>query len=77
MAAVMTSGQARSFHWLVVSNENPLAAWNRALCGARPGGWVTSWALADENVDSPSPQGRGDWRFAPQVPACSRCEAKR
>lgn len=79
LVSVMSSAQARSYHWLRIrdNGEPPLAPWNRALCGTRPGGWGPSWWIAEEEIETRPPVGDGDWRYAPQVPACERCEVKR
>lgn len=75
--AVMTSNQARSFHWLRIREEYPFSATNRALCGARPSGWIGAWALAIPDTETTVPRTPGSWRYAPQVEACTRCEAKK
>lgn len=75
LVAVMTSEWAQSWHWLRLREDGPsaLSATYRALCGARPGGWIQAWSMAYEDAVTPSWH---TWAYAGQVPPCKRCEEK-
>lgn len=75
LVAVMTSDGAHSYHWLRIGEDGPVSLHGarRALCGARPGGYIDRWTMADENARTEP----GAYVRGPQVMACSRCEAKR
>jgi hypothetical protein len=76
LIAVMSSAAAPSFHWVRYREGEERWQVKRAVCGARPGGWIAGWSLADGEGETPIPAYPGGWRYAPQVPPCRRCEGK-